>query len=116
MIFCNKCGRYYNDGTPSCGACGANLATHGDVCLQGRSIKGAAVPDYLSRTPVPGAPRPVRATAPVNASPLVGAGRRESAGVAVLEPPTKTNLEGNDAVDPVTDPVFDRNKFLLRQK
>ena len=63
------------------------------------------------------APRPAKASAPASAPPPVSEPRRESTAVAVLEPPVETELETHrDAVHPVTDPVFDRNKFLLRQK
>src|SRR5262245_46578295 len=104
MIFCKRCGRYFSDGTASCGACGANLGKFGETCFQGRSIK---VEDFSQ--PPASAPAPERAP------------RRESAALAVLEPPDPTlgidePVEPVVPVEPLTDPVFDRDRFLLRQK
>jgi uncharacterized protein YxjI len=89
MIFCRKCGRYYSDGTPSCSACGANLKEFGHVSFQGTSVKVAPVAEKLA----PVADRPSRAQQPLS--------------ITGREPPVSPSD---------TDPVFDRDKFLLRQK
>ena len=119
MIFCKKCGRYYNDGTPSCGACGADLAMFGDVAFGGEPVKFASVQDHPSKTAVlPASPRPVTKPAPARALPLASISHRETTAVALLDEPSLENESdcAEPAVEPGMDPVFDRDKFLLRQK
>jgi uncharacterized protein YxjI len=77
MIFCTKCGRYFIDGTPSCGVCGVNLDRVGHVSFAGAQVKFAAVSSP-----------PLRASAPE---------------------PHASSTDNKE-------PVFDRDKFLLRQK
>ena len=75
MIFCTRCGRYYSDGTPTCTACGADLAISGHATCQGYS-------------------------------PAI-------AKVKVSDQPSRASLQTSTAD---ADSVFDRDKFLLRQK
>jgi len=86
MIFCRKCGRYYSDGTPSCSACGANLKEFGHASFQGTTVKIVA----------------------------------PASGSVSIAPPRQTVATLNESEPPVAsgdiDPVFDRDKFLLRQK
>jgi len=88
MIFCTRCGRYYSDGTSTCGACHADLREFGHASFQSAPIKVKAALNVPLSRPAPKAgsilsendPAPVKAPAPD------------------------------------MDPVFDRDKFLLRQK
>jgi uncharacterized protein YxjI len=103
MIFCKNCGRYSADGTQSCGACHADLTTHGHVSFQTTTVKAAAVSPRSFITPAP-APTPARAPKPVPAGAVA---------VAELEPEPEMDVPSPDSE---TDPLFDRDKFLLRQK
>jgi len=88
MIFCRQCGRYSSEGTLSCGVCGVDLKTSGHTSFQATPVKvTAASSNELFRAPV-------------------------RAATAVLEAPASEELPSGSGADP----VFDRDKFLLRQK
>jgi len=76
MIFCKGCGRYSDEGTVDCKACGTNLATFGHSTLQG--------------TLIPEVKQNVTTVTPRTTTPMVSSGDADS--------------------------VFNRDKFLLRQK
>jgi uncharacterized protein YxjI len=97
MIFCKKCGRYYTDGTPSCGACGADLALFGHATFRATPVH-APVNTYSARA------------AAVTTFAARAGGNDDTAvavATAVEEPP-----------DEIAAPesTFDRDRFLLRQK
>ena len=134
MIFCRKCGRYYPDRTPSCTACGADLATFGHATLLGATVKLEPVEAPVKSVPVRAAVTPAPAGTAVR-SPMAGtAVRSAGGGTAVKLAPVPENHLAEplsapeeplaaplpEAPPPTTggktDPVFDRDKFLLRQK
>jgi uncharacterized protein YxjI len=94
MIFCTGCGRYYKEGTDTCSACHANLKTSSHPSFGGKpvSIRAAAA-----------SKEPLRAAAPLSLASVAAVAVDES------EPPATPAVSE-------TDPVFDRDKFLLRQK
>ena len=103
MIFCRKCGRYSSDGTLACGTCGADLRQSGHSSFQATSVK-VTLPVALATT------RPTRVpqkTAAMTAT-----------ATAVLDPEMDpvSDTDVNSASDPEINPVFNRDKFLLRQK
>src|SRR5688572_14971449 len=87
MIFCRRCGRYYDNGTRACGACGADLKVNGHASFQGTPVALAiAVADTITDTSV--------------------------------ETPSATMMDETQTLssDVEASPLFDRDKFLLRQK
>jgi len=104
MIFCTGCGRYYMEGTDSCTACHADLRTSSHASFGGKPV--TIRPAAISKEPS----RPA-------AAPLALA----STAVAVAEAEDEIEMPPSPA-SPVstgpseTDPAFDRDKFLLRQK
>jgi len=102
MIFCTKCGRYYKDGTASCDACHADLTTSSH-----RSFGGSAVKIQAAKV----SKEPARPSAPLS---LASSPASSLTAVAVAE-----ESEAETPTSPApseTDPVFERDKFLLRQK
>jgi uncharacterized protein YxjI len=87
MIFCRRCGRYYDNGTRACGACGADLKVNGHASFQGTPVTLAI------------------AVADTNTS-------------ASVETPSETLMDETQTLssDVEASPLFDRDKFLLRQK
>lgn len=119
MIFCRKCGRYYPDGTPSCIVCSADLAKFGHVTHRGATAQLEPVGTGLKAVPVAPAVKaaPIRAEVKANAfgaavklAPIPSEAKKpapaEDSPLSATEPATESN----------TDPIFDRDKFLLRQK
>jgi uncharacterized protein YxjI len=104
MIFCRKCGRYNDDGAPACNTCTADLETFGHASFQSTPVNVAA----FSNVALAAAPAAVMAAPSVEGTALMAAG--PVVGTAVMEAPPVEGSEGE------TDPVFDRDKFLLRQK
>jgi uncharacterized protein YxjI len=109
MIFCRKCGRYYPDQTPSCIVCKADLATFGHVTHQGASMQAEPARAAVKSAPV---------AALVKAAPVAATVRTTAVGAAVKMAPVPDTAVGvlEPDSDSNTDPVFDRDKFLLRQK
>jgi uncharacterized protein YxjI len=93
MIFCRNCGRYHADGGLSCGNCGADLKTSGHLTFGATSI-GAT---------------PIGATSIGATSIGIAAISNKSWNVPERATPTLSS-------DTETNPLFDRDKFLLRQK
>src|SRR5262245_32898596 len=110
MIFCRKCGRYYPDQTPSCIVCKADLATFGHVTHQGASMQAEPARAAVRSAPV---------AAPIKAVPVAAAVRTTAVGAAVRMAPAADTAVGvlePESDNDNTDPVFDRDRFLLRQK
>jgi uncharacterized protein YxjI len=103
MIFCRKCGRYSSDGTLACGTCGADLKQSGHASFQATSVK-ITLPVAVATTRPTSIPQK---TAAMTAT-----------ATAVLDPEMDpvSDTEVNSASDPEINPVFNRDKFLLRQK
>jgi len=99
MIFCTGCGRYYKEGTDSCAACHADLKTSSHSSFGGKpvSVRAATTPSVRAAA-LP--KEPSRPTAPL------------SVATAVLDEIDTPALPAQSE----TDPAFDRDKFLLRQK
>src|SRR5262245_8521873 len=108
MIFCRKCGRYSSDGTLSCGTCGADLKQSGHTSFQATSVK-ITLPVAVATT------RPTTVAAKAAATTT---DPTTATATMVLDPEVDavSDNDGNPPSDPEIDPVFNRDKFLLRQK
>jgi uncharacterized protein YxjI len=118
MIFCKKCGRYYTNGTSSCGTCGANLDASGHVTLSASAVKLEPIKTERFEAPAQTLARistPKPPDTSLAASPASGLALASSSSVAVLDTPIEQEVR-EEPPEAVFDPVFDRDKFLLRQK
>jgi uncharacterized protein YxjI len=86
MIFCRKCGRYNDDGTPACNTCTADLEAFGHASFQSTTVNPAMFANVAVAAP--------------------------SVASMAAEPAADSGGES----DSRSDSVFDRDKFLLRQK
>jgi uncharacterized protein YxjI len=131
MIFCERCGRYYKEGTVSCDACHADLRISGHTSFGGRPapVRAAAIPKEPSRPAVPVARAVSMDAVPAEAVSAAVSGEAAHVSSApsaeaahISSTPTAVAViesEIDEAFDPPeneNDPVFDRDKFLLRQK
>jgi len=113
MIFCTRCGRYSGDETVSCNACHADLKSFGHPSFGGMplQIRAAMVSQEPSRPAAAVSQRQVLA----HDHQVSTEAQVATATLVATEPEVETEIP-IPAGYPETDPVFDRDKFLLRQK
>src|SRR5262245_49728238 len=108
MVFCKKCGRYSNDGAVSCVACHADLKTSGHAAFQATPVKVTEISQVAAISKVP----------TITKVPTISKVPAISNAPAISNEPLKTFAPAPPALSyhSEADGVFDRDKFLLRQK
>ncbi len=91
MIFCKRCGRYSGDSSANCEACGADLKAAGHSSFQGGAVR-------------------------VGVSKSVASSGAAAATALAVAPASDTEAPRSLPSVSEGNPLFDRDKFLLRQK
>jgi len=117
MIFCRKCGRYSSDGTLACGTCGADLKQSGHSSFQASSVKITLPVATTTKTTRPTSV-PAKAAATTSRATMTSTAAMATTATMVAEPEIEqlSDTDFPPPTEPEIDPVFNRDKFLLRQK